>query len=70
MDRTRFTRRELLLRGSTGFGLTALAGLMARPTFAGLADGTPGRHHPPRARHVVFCFMSGGVSQVLSLIHI
>ena len=64
MDRTRFTRRELLLRGSTGFGLTALAGLMARPTFAGLADGTPGRHHPPRARHVVFCFMSGGVSQV------
>jgi hypothetical protein len=51
------SRREMLLRTSTGFGLTALAGLAAesdskKPPF------------PPKIRNVIFCFMSGGVSHV------
>jgi len=64
------SRRELLRQGSSGFGLAALSALMAEPSFAGLAraareDGLPaGLHHAPRARNVIFCYMSGGVSQV------
>ncbi|HEX9794428.1 MAG TPA: DUF1501 domain-containing protein [Planctomycetota bacterium] len=46
------SRRDLLRRTSTGFGMLALSGLMAR------------RPEVARARHVIFCFMSGGVSQV------
>ncbi|MEQ8764026.1 MAG: DUF1501 domain-containing protein [Planctomycetota bacterium] len=60
------TRREMLRRASTGFGWLALASLMSKPSFAGLVrDGrltVP--HHAPRARHVIFCYMSGGVSHV------
>ena len=61
------SRRELLRRASTGFGLTALAALMAKPAFAGLAGGAGGARPPLRrrpAKHVIFCFMSGGVSHV------
>jgi len=57
-------RREWLARASTGFGMAALAGLLAG------AGGRPGAAHAagsavaPRARRVIFLFMSGGVSQV------
>ena len=64
MSTFRFSRRELLRLTSTGFGMTALSGLMARPAFAGFGDRKPGPHHVPRAKNVIFCFMSGGVSQV------
>ena len=50
------SRREMLTRCSTGFGALALAGLM-RPAIA-----LP--HYQPRAKHVIFCYMSGGVSHV------
>ena len=53
------SRRQLLAESSTGFGLVALAGLMA-PNPASAA----GPHHVPKARHVILCYMSGGVSQV------
>ena len=56
------SRRAMLQRCSTGFGLTALAGLMAQRGFAGLAN--PPAHFRPRARNVIFCYMSGGVSHV------
>ena len=57
MLKTFLSRREMLLRTSTGFGLTALAGLAAesaskKPDFA------------PKIKNVIFCFMSGGVSHV------
>lgn len=63
------TRRQLLQRCSTGFGALALAGLMNDPTSAAPAslpnNAAIGKtHHPPRAKHVIFCFMSGGVSHV------
>ncbi len=58
-------RRQMLQQSSTGFGLAALAGLLADPNFAGLADDvSPALHHPPKAKHVIFCYMSGGVSHV------
>ena len=49
-------RRQLLSRLSCGFGLTAFAGLAAgRSTVP---------QFRPRARSVIFCYMSGGVSHV------
>ena len=64
MSRPCFTRRDLLRQTSSGFGMLALRGLMAEPGFAGLTDDARVAHHLPRAKHVIFCFMSGGVSQV------
>ena len=51
----------MLAQCSTGFGLMALQGLMATPTFAGT---TKKPHFKPRAKHVILCYMSGGASQV------
>lgn len=53
------TRREMLSLCSTGFGAMALTGLTA-PAGA-VALPTQLR---PRAKHVIFCYMSGGVSHV------
>jgi hypothetical protein len=60
-DRKILNRREMLARCSTGFGMLALQGLMATPAFAGTARQP---HFRPRAKHVILCYMSGGVSQV------
>lgn len=63
------SRRQMLQACSTGFGAMALQGLWAEeqraasqklPEGAGLKK----THHTPRAKHVIFCFMSGGVSHV------
>ncbi|MGD9854000.1 MAG: DUF1501 domain-containing protein [Planctomycetaceae bacterium] len=58
----------MLSRCSTGFGMLALSGLMAERGYAGLSESVdvrlPEPHFPPRAKHVVFCYMSGGVSHV------
>lgn len=65
-------RRAWLRRSSMGFGAAALAGTLHRTSLAGpaeaasagpAADGQP-RPLPARADHVIFCFMSGGVSHV------
>ena len=62
MNRRRIlSRREMLTQCSTGFGMLALQGLMANPAFAGTARQS---HFRPRAKHVILCYMSGGVSQV------
>jgi hypothetical protein len=53
------TRREMLACCSTGFGALALSDL-ARPALA----AAPVPDFPPKVKHVIFCFMSGGVSQV------
>jgi hypothetical protein len=53
---SRFTRRQLLSRLSCGFGLTAFAGLSAARS--------PVPKIRPRAKSVIFCYMSGGVSHV------
>ena len=68
-DGVTITRRNMLARGSIGFGLTALTGLLAthRPGLFAAENRTsfhPSRTLPPRAKSVIFCFMSGGVSHV------
>lgn len=54
------TRRDMLRRCSTGFGLTALSALWPRRG----PSGTRPPHFRPRARNVIFCYMSGGVSHI------
>ena len=65
------TRREMLRRTSTGFGLLALSALMADRSYAGFAqeagDGplaAKPTHFPPKVKNVIFCYMSGGLSHV------
>jgi len=66
----RFTsRRRMLETCATGFGTVALAGLMSDPANSaptGLPNGAALKttHHKAKAKNVIFCFMSGGVSQV------
>lgn len=66
-QRPNLSRRDLLARASNGFGLMALSGVLAEAAGAAprLGDGPhPAARLVPRAKHVIFCFMSGGVSQV------
>ncbi len=66
--RQQLSRREMLRRASMGFGSVALAGLFAQKSSAAISKlgplplGQP--HFTPRAKHVIFCYMSGGVSHV------
>ena len=50
-----FSRRRLLASASMGFGNLALNSLLG-------AEQKP--HHPPKVEHVIFCYMSGGVSHI------
>lgn len=64
------TRRDMLSRASTGFGLMALAGLMQDRAFGAVSPAagapilTPKPHYAPKVKHVIFAYMSGGVSHV------
>ena len=56
----------MLRQTSIGFGLTALAGLMADPSY-----GSPGSdqsvrqpHFKPKVKNVIFAYMSGGCSHI------
>lgn len=60
----RLSRRRLLARTSTGFGLTALAALMAEKSYSAPVAGMPGPHHAPKAKNCIFLFMDGGPSHV------
>lgn len=61
MRRPFFSRREMLRQSSTGFGMTALAGLMGEEARG---QALPKPHLPPQVDSVIFCFMSGGVSHI------
>jgi hypothetical protein len=63
-----FSRRQLLTRASTGFGMAALAGLMQEQS-AQAALVHRAKRFAPKARSVIFCYMSGGVSHVDSFDH-
>jgi hypothetical protein len=63
------TRRQLLAQSANGFGLAALAGMLAeeearaqRAPADPLAPRRP--HYPAKAKSVIFLFMDGGPSQV------
>jgi hypothetical protein len=62
------TRRQFLGRSTTGIGVMALASLMNRDLFAdsGLATSgaLPHLHFAPKAKRVIYLFMSGGPSQI------
>jgi hypothetical protein len=61
-----FSRREILSRCSNGFGMMALAALMGDKSYAGIATDQKARapKFKARAKNVIFCYMSGGVSHV------
>ena len=52
------TRRQMLRQCSLGFGGLALTGLAAR------TGAMPVPHFPAKVKHVIFAYMSGGVSHV------
>ena len=65
------SRRELLRRTGSGFGLLALTDLLAGETQAELVPDRAARpnavrqpHHLPRAKRVIFLYMPGGPSHV------
>jgi hypothetical protein len=66
------TRRDALCRIGSGFGMMAFAGLVGESlSAASVAQPkspapklAKGLHHPARAKHVIFLFMNGGLSQV------
>ncbi|MFO0846857.1 MAG: DUF1501 domain-containing protein, partial [Gemmataceae bacterium] len=62
------SRRAFLGRSALGMGAAALGSLLARgaaPPRRGAAGGLPGLpHHPPRAKRVIFLYMSGGPSHL------
>ena len=66
-----FSRRELLARASGGFGALALAGILAGESHAAAADPLAPRqpHFAPRAKRVIFLYMTGGVSHVDTFDH-
>ena len=67
-----FSRREFLMRSGGGLGGIALAHLLGQ-TGSAHASPTPGLpglpHFAPKAKRVIFLFMSGGVSQFESFDH-
>src|SRR5687768_9228571 len=64
------SRRQMLRRFANGFGMVGLAGLLADDFLASafasstnpLSLKTP--HFPPKAKRIIFLFMSGGPSHV------
>ena len=54
------TRRDMLAKCSLGFGGLALAGLL--PALG--QGGAKAPHFPAKVKHVIFAYMSGGVSHV------
>lgn len=57
------SRREMLRRCSLGFGSLAMTAMLSKTaTGAARVAGTP--HFRPRAKQVIFAYMSGGVSHV------
>ncbi len=61
MSINQHTRREFLKLTSRGVSALALSGLV---NAAGTASPLPRLHHKPRAKSVIFLYMSGGVSHV------
>src|SRR5262249_38971132 len=61
------TRRHFFGRTATGLGVAALASLLARDGFASDAKPKgvlPALHWVPRAKRVIYLFMSGGPSHI------
>lgn len=57
------TRRDALCRMGNGFGMLAFAGMVGG-SLAQAASDHRSLDHPARAKHVIFLYMNGGLSQV------
>ena len=57
------SRREALCRMGNGFGMLAFAGMVGQSLAKAASDRRP-LDHPARAKHVIFLYMNGGLSQV------
>ena len=60
------TRRQLFGRATLGLGTAAMAGLLTHDPLLAAASSRArhgGLHHVPRAKRVIYLFMSGGPSQ-------
>ncbi|HEY7425089.1 MAG TPA: DUF1501 domain-containing protein [Gemmataceae bacterium] len=60
----RITRRRFLTRTSAGLGSVALASLLNPKLFAAPAKGVKPPHFAPKAKRVIYLFMSGGPSHI------
>ncbi|MDA7633441.1 DUF1501 domain-containing protein [bacterium] len=59
------SRREMLERSASGFGMLGLMSLLGKGQLVGSGSpGTPAVHPAPRAKRVIFLFMNGGPSHV------
>lgn len=63
-SRPLLSRRDMLKTTSTGFGMLAATALLAQETRAASSRAPDGPHFRPKARNVIFCYMSGGMSHV------
>src|SRR5215467_15234674 len=67
------TRREALQAMGAGFGMTAFASMLGRPAEAATIMGNPWSvkqpHFAPKAKHVIFVFLTGGLSAIDSFDH-
>lgn len=63
-SQSRISRRRMLQTTSTGFGMLAAAALLADEAAATNPQAARAPHFAPRVRNVIFCYMSGGMSQV------
>ncbi len=61
---SRPSRRAMLKQAACGFGSLALADLCVSAANAGATSTTRPAHFPPKAKRVIFLFMSGGPSQM------
>ena len=53
-------RRDMLTRCSSGFGLLALQGMLGSQSALAATQ----THFKPKAKSVIFCYMSGGASHI------
>ena len=58
------TRRSFLTRTSAGLGSVALAALLSPSLMAAPSDGSAVPHFAPKAKRVIYLFMSGGPSHI------
>ena len=65
-DQSLLSRRRMLEKCSSGFGMLALASLINQGRTRLLAEGTSHRAliRPQRAKSVILCYMSGGISHL------
>ncbi|MEX2673774.1 MAG: DUF1501 domain-containing protein [Phycisphaeraceae bacterium] len=57
-------RRQMLQRFAGGLAMLPVADVLAREAAASTSTSAPAPHYLPRAKNVIFLFMSGGPSQM------